>query len=299
VAERSAPDRVAYRLPAGSTLAGLTLRARDLGALRAFYVEQLGLPAASEAPHRVTLAPAGGAFALELLADPGAPLRPRPSVGLYHFALLLPDRPSLAALIRRLAEARLGFDGASDHGVSEAFYLHDPEGNGIELYRDRPEEAWPRDGGEVKMFTERLDVPALLAEAPRAAPVHPAARLGHIHLQVDDLRAGERFYAEALGLTVTQRSYPGALFLAAGAYHHHVALNTWGGGRRAPAGATGLTRYGWRVPEGALDALVRHLRDRGAAFERAGGGVALTDPAGVRVEVRERAGEPAGAEVWP
>lgn len=139
----------------------------------------------------------------------------------------------------------------------------------------------------VEMVTAPLDVGALLAEAEGSGPLSPAARFGHIHLHVGDLAEGERFYADGLGLDVTQRSYPGALFLSTGGYHHHVGLNTWARGRRSPEGATGLVRYAWAIPAGTLESLMAHLRNRGVPFEDASGGIAATDPAGVRVEVLE------------
>jgi catechol 2,3-dioxygenase len=135
------------------------------------------------------------------------------------------------------------------------------------------------------MATAPLDVDDLLAAAPRAAPVHPETRLGHIHLHVADLDEGERFYAGTLGLAVTQRTYPGALFLAAGGYHHHIGLNTWARGRTAPAGATGLVSYAWGIPAGAVSALEGHLRARAVPHEHSDGTLTLTDPVGIRVDI--------------
>ncbi len=277
---------ITYRLPVEARLTSLTLRVRDLARLQSFYADLLGLRVQPGGPDRVEVGPEGKAFALQLVRDPQAPVRPHPSVGLYHFALLLPDRPALAAVVRRLMEARWPFEGASDHGVSEALYLRDPEGNGIELYRDRPRDAWQYRNGDLAMGSQPLDVPALLAETPASTPIHPATRLGHIHLHVDDLDPGEYFYATILGLNVTQRSYPGALFLAAGTYHHHVGLNTWAHGRRAPANATGLTGYAWAVPGGTVDALTGHLGGAGVQYEHDDSALVLTDPIGIRVEVR-------------
>ena len=279
--------RPAFRLPAASSLRRLALRVRDLEAAVSFYADRLGMPVSGRDGGRVALAPAGGAFAIDLVHAPQAPVRPHPSIGLYHFALLLPDRASLAAVIRRLTEARWRVDGASDHGVSEACYLRDPEGNGIELYRDRPRETWPTGPTGIEMMTAPLDVAGLLAEAEQAGPLSAQARFGHIHLHVGDLAEGERFYAGVLGLDVTQRSYPGALFLSVGGYHHHVGLNTWAQGRRAPDGATGLIGYAWAIPAGALAQLRRHLRDRGVPFEDTGTGIAVTDPAGIGIDLRE------------
>jgi catechol 2,3-dioxygenase len=137
------------------------------------------------------------------------------------------------------------------------------------------------------MMTAPLDVAGLLHEAEAAGPLSPATRFGHIHLHVAALDEGERFYADGLGLDVTQRSYPGALFLSTGGYHHHVGLNTWARGRRSPDGATGLIRYAWAVPAGTLTQLKPHLRDLGVPFDDAATGIAVTDPAGVRVDLLE------------
>lgn len=279
--------RPAFRMPAASSLHGLALRVRDLEAALSFYTDRLGLAVHNRDGNRIELAPDGRAFMLELVHTPQAPVRLHPSIGLYHFALLLPDRAALAAVIRRLLDAEWPVGGASDHGVSEAFYLQDPEGNGIELYRDRPKATWSIRPDGVEMVTKPLDVAGLLAEAEAPGPLSPATRFGHIHLHVGDLAEGERFYAGGLGLDVMQRSYPGALFLSTGGYHHHVGLNTWARGRRSPEGATGLIRYTWAMPAGALAQLRGHLRDRGVPFEDAGMGVAVTDPAGVRVDVVE------------
>ncbi len=280
-------ERTEYHMPAEASLAGLTLRVRDLDRLRLFYADRLGFQVQSRGTDRIELGLDGKAFAFELVQDPQAPVRHRPSVGLYHFALLLPDRPALAAIVRRLVEAQWPFEGASDHGVSEAFYLRDPEGNGIELYRDRPRDTWHYRDGEVAMVTESLDVSALLEETQTSAPIHPATRLGHIHLHVDDLQVGERFYSSILGLNVTQRSYHGALFLAAGNYHHHVGLNIWAHGQRSPQNATGLIRYSWVVPGGTVRALTEQLRINSVSYEHGNSGITLTDPIGVHVEVRD------------
>lgn len=251
----------------------------------AFYRDLLGLQVATHDDRQVRLAPDGEAFTLRLLPDPQALPPPDPSFGLYHFALLLPDRVSLAKSVRRLLEARWTLEGASNHGVSEALYLRDPEGNGIELARDLPKEAWVYRDGALAMVTGPLNVEGLLAESGASAPLHPGSRLGHVHLSVDDLETGEAFYAGGLGLTVTQRTYPGALFLAAGDYHHHLGLNIWGARRRAPEGATGLLGYAWEVPEATVESLERHLTARGILFERNPSGLTLTDPTGVAVTV--------------
>lgn len=245
----------------------LTLRVRDLNVQRAFYHELLGLPVREATAERLVLVPESGTFTLELIADPSAPLRPWPTIGLYHFALLLPDRTALAAVAARLLAQGVFFEGAADHAVSEALYFRDPEGNGLELYTDRPPEQWPRRG--PLMVTEPLDLEALLREA-EPAPLPPDVRIGHLHLHVPDLDEAERFFAGRLGMTVTLRTYPGARFFAYDGYHHHVGANIWARGRRAPERATGLLAYTLQVPE----AIARKLPP------------ALQDPAGVTVHVR-------------
>lgn len=288
-----------FHLPAAARPTGLAYRVADLERMIGVYGDLLGLPVADRGDGEAVLAPGGGAFDLTLVEDPEARPRPYPCVGLYHVALLVPDRAALARVLRRLferdrdADARdVPFEGFADHGVSEAAYLRDPGTNGIEVYRDRPAEAWPRDDdGMVAMVTERLDVRALLEEAGEdgPGPLDPTTRLGHVHLHVPDLAEAERFYGDGLGLQVTQRSYRGALFLSAGGperYHHHVAVNVWAGDRRAPEGAAGLERVEWTVPEGTVEALAGNLEDVGIEHHVEGGDVvAATDPAGIEVRI--------------
>ncbi len=229
-------------VPTTLELRGLTLRVKNLERQLEFYRDLLGLGIIAQKDNQTTLAPAGRRFSLTLVHQPEAPLRPQPTLGLYHFALLLPDRKTLAAIFRRLAEARYAhFQGASDHLVSEALYLADPEGNGIELYRDRPREQWRYQGERVAMGSERLDLEALLTESP-AKILDPQTSFGHLHLHVADLDQAQAFYAQ-IGLELTQGDYPGARFLAADGYHHHLGTNLWARGRTAPAESTGLIGY--------------------------------------------------------
>jgi catechol 2,3-dioxygenase len=172
--------------------------------------------------------------------------------GLYHFALLFPTREELARALQRLAVGRTPITGASDHGVSEAIYLNDPDGNGIELYVDRPREAWPPPRGpreRVGMFTEPLDVPDLLAIVDGQEPVRHAGeglRLGHMHLHVGDVEEAMRFYSGELGLEEMAR-YPGAAFVAWDGYHHHLGLNTWRGEGVPPAPDDAVGLRHWTV----------------------------------------------------
>ncbi len=190
---------------------------------------------------------------LSLVGDGSAPPRDPRQTGLYHFAILVPTRRDLAVALVRLAQGGWQLDGASDHLVSEALYLSDPDGNGIEIYRDRPRAEWRRGpDGQLSMATLPLDLDDLLGEL-QTAPVDPVGdaqmpdgtRIGHVHLQVAELEQTEAFYAGVLGFDVMVRGYPGALFVAAGGYHHHVGLNTWHsrGGSTPPSGGIGLRAY--------------------------------------------------------
>jgi catechol 2,3-dioxygenase len=153
------------------------------------------------------------------------------SARLYHAALLFPSRAALGGWLQRAIENGIEFDGASDHLVSEALYFSDPDGNGLEFYADRPRDQWPEAQGQVEMATGPCDVQSLLHAGERASPPLSGAGWGHLHLRVIDLGKSEAFYASELGMKVTQRSYPGARFLAADGYHHHLGLNSWGSPR--------------------------------------------------------------------
>ncbi len=246
-------------------LASVALRVSDLARMMDFYSRQLGFVVLRQSAGGVELATAADRPAiLTLIADRGAPAPARDTAGLFHAALLLPTRAALGGWLRRAADAGVEFDGFSDHGVSEALYLTDPDGNGLEFYADRPRERWPFKDGGLAMGTLPLDVDSLLRAGASSGPtpLH-GARWGHLHLRVTDLDRSEKFYRDHLGVTVTQGSYPGARFLAADGYHHHLGLNTWGRPRSPqPSGALGLAA---------------------ATFARKGGGAPkdLTDPDGI------------------
>ena len=276
-------------IPPDTHIGKVRLRVADLDDLRTFYERVIGLRAAERDGDVVRLGPEGGEPLIELVSAPGAPPAPSFSTGLFHLAILVPDRQELARSLQRAAAADWRLTGASDHLVSEALYLQDPEGNGIEIYRDRPREQWDRDGGELRMATLPLDLQGVLDELDSgdgpANGMPAGTTIGHVHLQVADIPSAEGFYNGALGLEVMVRSYPGALFLAAGGYHHHLGLNTWqsSGAPPPPEGALGLDRYELVLPSEA---------ERDAAAERLGGsgdpvrleeGVLATDPSGNRV----------------
>jgi catechol 2,3-dioxygenase len=234
-------------------LVRVELRVRDLDRVVEYYRDALGFEVVATEGTATSLRLGGNLFALDLVHAPEAPLRPYPCVGLYHFALVVPDRAALGAVFSHLIGRQEAFEGMSDHGVSESLYLRDPEQNGIEIYRDRPKDEWPLDpGGQFAMVSDPLDVDGVLRSADEPSPLHAETRFGHVHLHVPSLEGAEAFYAGKLGLGVTQRTYFGALFLAAGDYHHHVGANTWAPERVVPQDATGLVGYTWRIP-GAAD----------------------------------------------
>lgn len=236
--------------PPITLITDVRLRVHDLARQRAFYADLLGLRPVTEASNasgQLSLSADGQAPVLiSLQEDSAAANRPAGSAGLFHTAFLYPDRASLGTAIRRLLAANYPVDGASDHGVSEAFYLEDPEGNGIELYADRPRDVWPMDGAMVAMFTRALDVQSILALGKETDSTYRAPaglRVGHLHLNAGNAAEAGRQLIEALGLEKRTQDYPGAMFLAYDGYHHHVAVNQWGIKQPAMAGALGLVGF--------------------------------------------------------
>ena len=215
---------------------------------------------------------------------PGARPQPARTTGLYHFAILVPSRRDLARSLRRLAEARYPLTGVADHLVSEAIYLDDPDGNGIEIYRDRPRETWSWNGGQVRMATDPLDLDGILAEIKEddggAQGLAAGTRIGHMHLRVADIRQAEAFYHGLLGFDVVSH-FPGALFVSAGGYHHHLGLNTWQsrGAPEPPAGSAGLRSFTIDVPDADEQArIVERVEAAGARVDRQDREVVVRDP---------------------
>lgn len=265
-------------------LTDVVLRVRDLARVAAFYESVLGLRPAGMDADGLSLLTATGVPLVVLTPGDDAPARTRGAAGLFHMAFLYDDRPALAAALGRVIDARVPI-GSADHGVSEAIYLSDPEGNGIELYVDRPRDQWPRQpDGQVAMVTEPLDVDALLAvSAPTAGP---PARIGHIHLAVVDLVHAERFYGDLLGFVVTQRTYPGALFLARDGYHHHLGANTWRSHRPAVGAAPGLERFTIRLTDtNELEDVANRLAGAGHLGQRSGTTIDTHDLDGIGVRI--------------
>lgn len=266
----------------------VTLAVRDLDLVSRFYRRTVGLELLG-ADGAVRVLGAGGSPLLTLVGDPALAPLARNEAGLFHTAFLLPSRADLGRWLAFAGRTGIRLQGASDHKVSEAVYLSDPEGNGIEIYADRPPSGWTDASGDIVMSTDPLDVDGLLAEAAGSdwAGAPAGTIVGHVHLQVGDTAAAERFYAELLGFDIAKR-YPGASFFGSGGYHHQLAGNVWnsrGADSRRP-GRVGLE---------SLDIVVRDARRLAALAERAAaagvetiageGEVRLADPWGTRVRL--------------
>lgn len=263
------------------------LRVRDLEGVSAFYRSALGL-STIEAGDRVVKLGVGTTPLLELAGDPAlAPRDPR-QAGLFHTAFLLPSRADLARWLVHADAARIPLQGASDHIVSEAIYLSDPEGNGIEIYADRPVSHWRDGSGAIRMTTHPLDVQDLLRSGDGSAWAgFPGDGLiGHVHLQVGDTGVADRFYRDVLGFDIAAR-YPGASFYGSGGYHHQLAGNAWNSRRAGtrPAGSAGLDRVEIILRDAAeLDAIGARAED--AQLQLTPDGQTLHDTWGTAIALR-------------
>lgn len=257
----------------------IALTVHNLPGMSAFYTGALGLEEVASAPGLRRLG-IGDRPLVDLRADPTARRASPREAGLFHTAFLMPDRPALARWLRHAADTGLRLQGASDHLVSEAIYLADPEGNGIEVYVDRPRTAWHDATGAIKMATEALDLNALVrdADGPWTAAPHGLV-IGHVHLQVGAVPEAEAFYSGILGLPVTAR-YPGAAFYGSGGYHHHIATNIWNSRGAAPRSypATGLAELTLAADPATF-----------AGIKAKGGADRMSDPWGTVITLQPKA----------
>ena len=266
-------------------IGAVRLKVRDLEAVSKFYQTVLGLSPIGAEDRRMTLG-TGARPLLELVGDPAlAPRDPR-QAGLFHIAFLMPTRADLARWLAHASAVPVPLQGASDHIVSEAIYLADSDGNGIEVYADRPVSRWHGPNGEIRMTTDPLDVQDLLksAEGTEWSGFPEGGIIGHVHLQVGDTGAANRFYRDVLGFDIATR-YPGASFYGSGGYHHQLAGNVWNSRRAGPRpeGMAGLDQ---------IEILIRDAVDLASIAERAesagieitnDGGITLHDPWGTAI----------------
>lgn len=242
------------RLPDTTHISFVQLRISDLGRSVEFYSDLLGFRIVDRNDSTASLA-AGNDPIILLTEDRAAVQRPGRSTGLFHAAIRFPNRTELARVFKRLNENRWPFQGFADHGVSEALYLADPDDIGLELYADRPKEDWKYVNGNLQMGTWELDIDSLVAlldkNRSNGSTAQEKTDIGHVHLNISDLSNAERFYSNTLGFDVVQRDYPGALFVSAGGYHHHIGLNIWAGkgAPPPPANAVGMIRFGIEIPD--------------------------------------------------
>lgn len=280
-------------LPPQTRLGTVSLAVRDLAATTTFYSAGVGLEVISQDGGHTVLG-SRGAPLLELTSRPDLQPAPAGSAGLYHTAVLFEERTDLAAALYAAATVGVGrFTGSADHLVSLAFYFDDPEGNGVELYWDRPRDEWRWTDSEVAMDSLPLDPNRFIAEfrdqeSEPTAPKGAAATIGHVHLKVGDIPTARAFYVDTLGLEPTMASWPSALFTAAGGYHHHIGMNIWesrSAGPRSPA--HGLASFEILVPdEAALTAVAGRLEEADASFERNDTGLSIDDPWRTRITMR-------------
>lgn len=269
----------------------VALTVSDLSRSLAFYQEHLGLEMLSQKDGEATLG-AGGQALVNLREQPGA-RAVRGVSGLYHFAILMPNRLELARILRNFAEKETPMQGFSDHLVSEALYLADPDGNGIEVYRDRPRSEWPYSDGKLMMATDPLDLQDILSELPSGdtewSGLPAGTTMGHIHLHVSNISRDEAFYRDVLGFELITRYPPAASFLGAGGYHHHVGINVWAGAGAPPPppDAAGLRWYTIDLPsQEARQAVEQRLRSAGVEVEAHDEGHFLRDPAANGIVLR-------------
>ena len=274
-----------YNLPSQISLEQIELTIPDLERSVNFYTKVIGLQLRSQNNRTATFGTEKVTL-IKLSENPDAQ-RISGTTGLYHFAILVPGRLNLAQALERIIRNRVPVQGFADHGVSEAIYLSDPDGNGIEITHDRPRDQWPFLDGKLQMVTDPLDLDDLLSElrGHNSDPIKMPSEttIGHVHLHVRDIPESVHFYREILGFNLKQNYGPSAAFLAAGDYHHHVGVNTWAGAGVVPTPeeSIGLRSFTVGLPtESDLKALKIHILKTDIQIEELNQGFSVYDPSG-------------------
>jgi catechol 2,3-dioxygenase len=279
-------EMIGSKIHPKTAIGSVSLNVLDLKRSIEFYRQVLGLQLHTQQPDSAWL---GSQVEPELLnlveIQTGRP--PGRNTGLYHMAFLVPSRKALASVFSHLLQSGWPLQGAADHLVSEALYLADPDGNGIEIYRDRPKESWPTRNGQLQMATDPLDAEGILAELSPGADawqgIDPGTRMGHIHLKVSELAAAQAFYCDVIGFDLVLRYGPSAAFVSAGGYHHHIGMNTWeSAGAPAPEPESpGLRYFRVDLPErNELEQLAARLQSAHWPFVPGPELLVVDDPSG-------------------
>lgn len=287
-----------YHLPPSTIIAHVDFKVSDLGKSLDFYRDLLGFQVVEQDENRTYLSVTGTyPYHIVLTEQPNAIRKPQRTSGLYHVAILMPDRHQLGRIFKRLIDANWRFQGFADHNVSEALYLSDPDGNGLEIYRDRPRSEWKYDGDQIYMSSDPIDADGILALADNDTQpydkIHPDTIIGHVHLHVSELAPAEDFYINTIGFDMMLKwQEAGAYFLAVGGYHHHLGMNIWAGQGvpRPPENAVGLKSYAlWIEKSEDHQHFKSHIEKLSIQTEAVNyphaTGIALSDPSQNVVEV--------------
>lgn len=265
----------------------VTIKVKSLEYALTFYQTIIGFQVLEKTDRKAVLTTNGKTPLLTLEQPDDVIPKAEGRSGLYHFAILLPTRADLSVFLRHLLQTGYPL-GAADHYVSEALYLNDPDGNGIEVYRDRPSAQWKWNNGLVEMATEQLDGDGILAESDAEWNGLPADTvMGHIHLHVADLKKAEEFYTKGLGFKIVSY-YPQAAFVSTGSYHHHIAINTWQGegAPAAPKNSVGLNWYTLVFPDEAARAnVIKQLQQLDAPIKAEADFFVTCDPSGNQIRL--------------
>ncbi|MBT2679925.1 VOC family protein [Bacillus sp. ISL-35] len=279
-----------FHQPPVTFVGRVDLKVQDLERSVAFYQNVIGFKVFEKTERSAKFTADGRNVLLSVEQPEDVVPKQRRTTGLYHFAILLPRRADLANILKHFVQARFPLQGASDHLVSEALYLADPDGNGIEIYIDRPASGWTWNESQVVMTTDPLDAESLLEEDKGGSwnGLPAGTVMGHIHLHVSELAKTEDFYTKGLGFDVVSRYGPQALFISTGKYHHHIGLNTWNGvGAPKPAeNSVGLGSFSLVLPdEESVKETIARLSSIGASVTEENGVIVTVDPSGNRIKL--------------